>query len=107
VKCPQRRLIGHSTPDGVGRLARLSLQTFHLYEVVWSLDIFPKGDLSSSPGLLYSATLGKKASEVRNPNGVVAKAGRVHQPNGLPSTWRTAATPLGLRESSLLFLFPR
>jgi hypothetical protein len=37
------------------------------------LDIFPEGDPSSSPGLLYSATLGKTARESRNPNGVVTK----------------------------------
>jgi len=36
------------------------------------LDIFPEGDASSSPGLLYSATLGKMASEFPNPNGVAA-----------------------------------
>ncbi len=33
----------------------------------------PKGILSSSPGLLYSATLGKTASALPNPTGVVAK----------------------------------
>jgi hypothetical protein len=38
----------------------------------WSLDIFPEGDSASSPGLLYSATLGKMASEFPNPNGVAA-----------------------------------
>ena len=31
---------------------------------------FPEGDPSYSPGLLYSATLGKAAEEFPNPNGV-------------------------------------
>jgi hypothetical protein len=78
-------------------------QTFQF--VVWSLDIFPEGDPSSSPGLLYSATLGKTASEARNPKGVVTKPARIHGPSELPSTWSAAATPLGLRGS--LLLFPR
>jgi|GEM_PF-4797960 len=41
----------------------------------WWLEFgnFPKGDPSSSPGLLYSATLGQAASESRNANGVVTK----------------------------------
>ncbi len=42
-----------------------------------SLQIFPERDSSSSPGLLYSATLGKRAA--------------------------SSATPSGLRRSSLLF----
>jgi hypothetical protein len=33
--------------------------TTHLKAGDWRLDIFPEGDPSSSPGLLYSATLGK------------------------------------------------
>jgi hypothetical protein len=44
------------------------------------LDIFPEGDPSSSPGLLYSATLGKTASQFPHPNGVAAKPARVHHP---------------------------
>ncbi len=36
---------------------------------------FPEGDPASSPGLLYSATLGKAASELLKPNGVVALPG--------------------------------
>jgi hypothetical protein len=42
--------------------------------VPWSLDIFPEGDPSSSPGLLYSATLGNPRGEFANPNGVVTKS---------------------------------
>ncbi len=38
---------------------------------------FPEGDLPSSPGLLYSATLGKTASELPNPTEVVANLRRV------------------------------
>ena len=36
----------------------------------WSLDIFPEGDPSSSPGLLYSATLGKTAASSPTPPGL-------------------------------------
>jgi hypothetical protein len=63
---------------------------------------FPEGDSSSSPGLLYSATLGKTASEFRNPNGVAAKLAHIHRRGGWPWTWSSAATPLGLGGSSLL-----
>jgi len=41
---------------------------------------FPEGDPASSPGLLYSATLGKRANEFGNPNGVVAKLGAYSDP---------------------------
>ena len=44
------------------------------------MDISPEGDPSSSPGLRYSATLGKMASEFPNPNGVVAKPARPRTP---------------------------
>jgi hypothetical protein len=46
----------------------------------------PEGDPSSSPGLLYSATLGKTANEFRNPNGVVARWQRTATQLGLPTT---------------------
>jgi len=36
----------------------------------WSLDIFPEGDPSSSPGLPYSATLGTRAASSPTPTGL-------------------------------------
>ena len=67
VRSRLRRL----TPPGVIRTCAVA--TLHSSGVRWSLDIFPEGDPSSSPGLLYSATLGKAAASSPTPIGVVAK----------------------------------
>ena len=76
------------------------------------MDIFPEGDSSSSPGLLYSATLGKSASTFRNPNGVAALFCVKGAMNSLAITIREklirlaftqVTTPLGLVNSPTAF----
>jgi hypothetical protein len=75
---------------------------------------FPEGDFVLQPRVAVLGYPGKTAGELPNPNGVAAKSSRVHRPSGLdcleslsfiefmaPCTWSTAATPLGLRGSSL------
>ena len=77
------------------------------------MDIFPEGDPPSSPGLLYSATLGTRAASSPTPTGLwLACSDNTNQGIGrrvssrefiASFTWSNAATPLGLRRSSRLF----
>ncbi len=77
---------------------------------------FPAGDPSSSPGLLYSATLGKTAAGCPTPTGLrPCLQSQAHEHNNrerfeatssrLGTRRGLATTPLGLRNS--LAVFPR
>jgi hypothetical protein len=98
---PPTQLVNRSYSAYTGRWAGFPNPT----SAVGGLEFghFPRRGFVLQPRVAVLGYPGKDASEFRNPNGVVAKPGRVHRPSGLPLTWSTGATSLGLGGSSLLF----